>query len=158
MENTNEKQVTLINELIEINNDRIEGYERAMKETEDVDLKALFSSMAGESRSYRSELIAEVIRLHGSPAEGTKNSGKIYRAWMDIKAALTGKDRHAILASCEFGEDAAKEAYDDVLTADTALSSQTRDIIVQQREKLQQAHNKIKMMRDASKEIKSQTR
>lgn len=158
MENTNEKQVTLINGLIEINNDRIEGYERAMKETDDADLKVLFSSMAGESRAYRAELIAEVISLNGTPAEGTTNSGKVYRAWMDIKAALTGKDRHAIIASCEFGEDAALEAYDDVMTADTGLSAKTRDIVVKQREKLQQSHNKIKALRDATKEIKSQTR
>lgn len=154
MENTNEKQVALINELIEINNDRIEGYERAMKETDDADLKALFSSMSGESRTYRGELIAEVISLNGTPAEGTKNSGKIYRAWMDIKAALTGRDRHAIIASCEFGEDAALEAYDDVLTADSALNAKSRDIIVKQREKLQQSHNKIKALRDATKTAK----
>lgn len=155
MENANEKQITLVNSIIEINNDRIEGYERAMKETDEADLKALFSSMAGESRTYRSELVAEVISLNGTPAEGTRNSGKIYRAWMDIKAALTGKDRHAILASCEFGEDAALEAYDDVLNSDSGLNSKSRDIIVKQREKLQQAHNKIKALRDAAKAVKS---
>lgn len=151
MENKNEKQVTLINGLIEINNDRIEGYERAMKETDDADLKSLFSSMAGESRTYRGELISEVISLNGTPTEGTTTSGKVYRAWMDIKAALSGKDRHAILASCEFGEDAALEAYDDVLTSDNALTSKTRDVIVKQREQLQSSHNKIKAMRDAAK-------
>ena len=157
MENTNEKQVTLINGLIEINNDRIEGYERAMKETDDADLKTLFSSMAGESRTYRGELIAEVISLNGTPAEGTTNSGKVYRAWMDIKAALTGKDRHAIIASCEFGEDAALEAYDDVLTSDTAISAKSRDVIVKQREKLQQSHNQIKALRDATKAAKERS-
>lgn len=31
---------------------------------------------------------------------------------MDVKAALTGKDRKAILNSCEYGEDIAKDSYE----------------------------------------------
>jgi uncharacterized protein (TIGR02284 family) len=64
------------------------------------------------------ELEAEVNRLGGTPEEGTKTSGKFYRIWMDLKAAITGSDRKAILESCEYGEKVAIDAYQDVLEDD----------------------------------------
>jgi len=152
METVNKKTVSLINELIIINHDRIEGYEKATKETEDPQLKSLFTHLADESRQFKNELVREVVNQGGSPSEGTSTSGKIYRAWMDIRAALTGKDRKAIISSCEFGEDAALEAYEDVLHSDE-LSMETRDIITNQKNALTQSHNKIKLLRDTPKTI-----
>ena len=35
-----EKSIEILNSLIQINNDRIQGYETASKETEEVDLKS----------------------------------------------------------------------------------------------------------------------
>lgn len=153
MENTNEKTVKLLNGLIEINNDRIVGYEKGAKEINDEELKSLFLEMANDSRQYRSELITEVISLGGSPAEGNTTAGKVYHAWMDIKAALSGKDTKTIVSSCEFGEDAALEAYDDVLKADD-LSVKSNTIVSKQREHIKKAHDKIKMIRDYAKELK----
>jgi uncharacterized protein (TIGR02284 family) len=152
METVNKKTVSLINDLIVINHDRIEGYEKATKETDDAQLKSLFTHMADESRQFTNELVREVVNQGGSPAEGTSTSGKLYRAWMDIKAALTGKDRKAIIAACEFGEDAALETYEDVLKSDE-LSMETRGILIRQKNSLQQSHNKIKLLRDTSKTI-----
>jgi len=147
MENTNEKTVSLLNGLIEINNDRIDGYEKAVKETENGAYKSLFAGFAGDSRQYRAELISEVISHGGIPAEGNTASGKVYHAWMDIKAALTAKDSTAILNTCEFGEDAAVEAYDDVLKSDK-LTAKARNLVSRQRASVKQAHDKIKMIRD----------
>lgn len=149
MNTTNEKLAGLINSLIEINNDRVEGYERAAKETDDSDLKALFSQLASDSRGYRSELSREVTNMGAKPEEGTTTSGKFYRAWMDIKAALTGKDRKAILSSCEYGEDVALETYKDALKSDIEIPAGIRQIITSQKEKLQESHNSIKALRDS---------
>ena len=101
----NEKTAEILNDLIEINNDRIEGYERASRETEsdDADLRALFNNMASESRRYVNELTSLVSQTGEETAKGTTVRGKIYRAWMDVKATFSGHDRKAILASCEFG-------------------------------------------------------
>lgn len=152
METVNKKIVSLLNELIVINHDRIEGYEKAAKETDDSQLISLFTHMADESRQFKNELVREVVNQGGSPTEGTSTSGKIYRAWMDIKAALTGKDRKAIIASCEFGEDSALAAYDDVLKSDE-LTMEARGIVIRQKKNLEQSHNKIKLLRDTSKTI-----
>jgi uncharacterized protein (TIGR02284 family) len=147
---SNENVVEILNDLIQINNDRIEGYQRASNEleSEDIDLKGIFSRMENESRGYLSELTQEVVKLGGEPSTGTTASGKIYRAWMDVKATFTGKDRKAVLASCEFGEDAAQKAYDAALSSDESLPMDLRQLIANQKASLKTSHDLIKQYRD----------
>jgi uncharacterized protein (TIGR02284 family) len=148
---TNEKTAEVLNDLIRINNDRIEGYEKAANETksEDADLQALFRQMAAESRSYATDLKKYVMGSGEDPAQNTTTSGKIYRAWMDVKAVFTGKDRKAILGSCEFGEDAAQKAYDTALSTDAELNTEVRQLIMDQKTSLKRSHDRIKQLRDA---------
>jgi uncharacterized protein (TIGR02284 family) len=151
METISKELIKGLNDLVEINNDRVEGYEKASGETNDSDLKSLFNKMASHSREFRKELSAEIIRMGETPTQGTRTSGKFYRAWMDIKAALTAKDRKAILASCEFGEDAALDAYDEVLKNHDEITSSIREIIRKQRDEIQKDHNAVKALRDINR-------
>lgn len=148
MEN-NKETIETLNDLVLINNDRIAGYEKAIKELspEDVDLKPIFEGMIDESRKMRMELGTEVQVLGGAMAEGTMVSGKIYRAWMDLKAVFTGHDRHAILSNCEAGEDAAQKAYDTALE-DEDLPKYLNQIISEQQQALKYSHDEIKSFRD----------
>ncbi|MBC7864689.1 MAG: PA2169 family four-helix-bundle protein [Bacteroidia bacterium] len=144
-----EKLISQLNNLVEINNDRIQGYEKAITETEEKDLKFLFRNMADHSRSYKNELSKEITALGGKPTEGTKNTGKIFRAWMNMKATLTGKNRKEILNSCEFGEDAALEAYDLVLNSTIAFRPSISKMIRDQKKEIQRDHNGIKSLHDS---------
>ena len=144
----NSKQVSALNNLIEINNDRVEGYETASKETNDADLQRLFSTLKVTSFDNLSELRAEVTRLGGKIEEGTRTTGKFFRVWMDVKAALTGNDRGTILDSCEFGEDKALEAYEKVLENRGELSSGQVMLIQSQQSKLREDHDRVKALRD----------
>jgi uncharacterized protein (TIGR02284 family) len=144
-----EKTIEVLNTLITINNDRIEGYETAAKETEEQDLKTLFAIFSSTSEKCRRELVGEVTKLGGTPAEGTKTTGKFFRVWMDVKAALTGKDRKAILNSCEYGEEAAQDTYEKALKNDTEnLSAQQQTMIKAQHTLLVADYNKVKAMGD----------
>ncbi|MEO7988927.1 MAG: PA2169 family four-helix-bundle protein [Chryseolinea sp.] len=145
----NEKSIDVLNTLIQINNDRIEGYETASKETDHSDLHSLFSDLIETSEKCKAELTEEVQRLGGTPIEGTKTSGKFFRAWMDIKAALTGKDLKAILNSCEFGEDVAVDTYEKAMeNDDDDLGIEQRSIIATQYDLIKADHDKIKSLRD----------
>ena len=144
----NKKLIDTVNHVIRINKDRVEGYKLAAREAEDADLKTLFSKFSADSMGYRQELIGYITTIGGKPAEDTTQQGKVYRAWMEIKKALTGRDRKAIIGSCEFGEDAALEAYDDALKADVVMPSDLREMLQRQRLQIQQAHNQIKALRD----------
>lgn len=147
---TKENAVEVLNDLVEINNDRIAGYERAIEETEmaDSDLKAIFAQMATESRQYKQALNDLVVSLGGKTETGTTASGKIYRAWMDVKATFSGNSRKSILEKCEFGEDAAQKAYRTALEDDD-LPAEFRELVLKQQQALKLSHDKIKMMRDA---------
>ena len=149
---TKENAVEVLNDLVEINNDRIAGYERAIEETEmeDADLKTIFAQMATESRQYKQALTDLIVSLGATPERGTTASGKIYRAWMDVKATFTGNSRKSILENCEFGEDAAQKAYRTALEEDD-VPAQIRELLMRQQQALKLSHDKIKMMRDSQR-------
>ncbi|MCX2474351.1 PA2169 family four-helix-bundle protein [Pedobacter sp. MC2016-05] len=140
----------VLNDLIEINNDRIEGYEKARTELKDsdADLKSLFLSMIEESQKYKMALATEVAAFGEDIETGTTNSGKIYRAWMDVKALFTGHDRKTVLNNCEFGEDAAQNAYKMALEEED-LPANIRELISDQKAALRVSHDEIKRLRDS---------
>jgi uncharacterized protein (TIGR02284 family) len=144
------EKTTSINALIEINNDRYEGYKTSAQETNDADLKTLFTGFSEQSRGFANDLKKYVSADEVKTGE-TTNSGKLFRVWMDIKATLTGKDRKAILSSCEFGEDAAKKTYDEILRKCEDLSVGAIATIQGQRTEIQKGHDTIKSMRDSLK-------
>lgn len=145
----NEKTIGVLNTLITINNDRIEGYETAIKETNEEDLRVLFARFVQTSQKCKQELVLEVINLGGKVAEGTMTSGKFYRVWMEIKASLTNQDRKAILNSCEYGEDIAVATYERTLKNDTEhLHGEQLLMIKAQYASIKANHDKVKTMRD----------
>jgi len=154
----NEQVREVLNDLIRINHDRIEGYEKAIQDSkdEDADLQAVFSRMADESKQYASELEREVARTGDDPAEGTTASGKIYRVWMDIRSALSGKSRQTVLDLCEYGEDAAQKAYEEALKADAELPGDVRQLITNQKTALKTSHDTIKRYRDSQEGRRSE--
>ncbi|AYZ35171.1 PA2169 family four-helix-bundle protein [Chryseobacterium indologenes] len=145
--------VEALNDLIKINNDRIEGYAKAIDELQDgenSDLKSLFSEMISESGKYKSELQSKVVAYGGSTDEGTTTSGKLYRAWMDVRAAFSGGDRASVLSNCEAGEDAAQKAYKSAIE-DEDVMEETKVLLREQKQSLRVSHDKIKALRDEAK-------
>jgi uncharacterized protein (TIGR02284 family) len=147
----NNKSIDVLNSLIVINNDRIAGYETAIEETDDQDLKSSFHQFIQTSQRCKDELIAAVSKMGGKPEDGTREDGKIYRAWMDFKAMVTGKDRKAILNSCEYGEDVAVRTYEKAMR-DTNLTSDNNSIVTAQYARIKADHDEVKSMRDAAVE------
>ena len=146
----NEDLVDTLNELVRINYDRVFGYERAIEDVEDkdVDLKAVFSKYADQSRKYVSHWQQAIRSVGGEPVTDSTMRGKLFRVWMDFKATLSGKDRQSILDSCEFGEDAAQRAYQEALETDAHLPDNIRQEIAEQKAELKSAHDSI---RDAAR-------
>jgi len=137
-----------LNDLIQINNDRITGYERAIRETkpEDDDLKIFYATMIAESHRNKIALATEVQALGAEVEQGTTTSGKIYRAWMELKAIFTGNSRMTILSNCEAVENSTQQAYHTALEHE-ALPAYIRDLLVHQEEALRSNNEEIKMLR-----------
>jgi uncharacterized protein (TIGR02284 family) len=151
MEDTAKTQ-ELLNDLILINNDRIEGYERALKEIKesngDSDLEPIFLRFIDDSRRYKMEIGAEIQALGRDIEQGTSIGGKLHRAWLAVKESFNGHDRHGILEECETGEDAIKEAYQDALE-DEVLPAYIIDMLDEQLQEIMEAHDEIKALRDS---------
>ena len=143
--------VDTLNDLVEMHNDRVAGYEKAVKELkeEDADLRSLFNQMISESLTIKQELVEEIAAVGGEVKTGTSNMGKLYRAWMDVKATFTGHNRHTVLANCETGEDAIQKAYQTALTSGD-IPVNLEGIIRRQQQTLRKSHDKIKAMRDSA--------
>lgn len=151
---TTTNSTSAINDLIEINNDRIAGFEKAIADIKDenVDLKALFQGYAEQSRKNSQELAAIV----GSVTEvetGNSVAGTLHRAWIDVKSLFGGDDRASILSEAERGEDAIKKAYKDAL-AGGELSSEATQVVSAQATKINAAHDEVRALRDAAKAMK----
>ncbi len=145
-----QNSIDALNNLITINNDRLEGYETASNETDEQDLKTLFAEFMETSHTCKQELLIEVTKLGGEVEDGTMVSGKFFRAWMEVKSALTGHDRKAILDSCEYGEDVAVNTYKKVLLENQEdLTSEQRSMIKAQHALIKADHDRVKSMRDA---------
>ena len=149
METIIEKTAETLNDLIIINNDRYEGYQKAMEQTKDADLKSMFSEFSNQSKSNNAILRSLVPASEETPdRDETRLSGKFYRAWMDVKNALDAGDRKKILSSCEYGEDVAKKAYEDALGDRNDLSADAAATIQKQYDEILKAHNQVKALRD----------
>jgi uncharacterized protein (TIGR02284 family) len=80
--NITEKSISTLNDLIEINNDRIAGFEKAIADIkeENVDLKAIFQKYSGQSRTFSQELTA-IVAANGENVEtGNSVAGTLHRA------------------------------------------------------------------------------
>jgi uncharacterized protein (TIGR02284 family) len=141
--------IEVLNDLVQINNDRITGYEKAIRETkpEDDDLKILYATLIAESHRNKIALATELQALGGEIEQGTTTSGKIYRTWMEVKAIFTGNSRRTILANCESMEDSTQQAYHSALEHDT-LPAYIRELLVRQEEALRSNHEEIRTLRD----------
>jgi len=153
MENQ-EKTVEVLNDLIEINNDRADGFDKASKDLKDenIDLKVTFDKLSSDSRTNVTELAGLVGRHGETPDTGNTVLGTLHRAWIDIKASFGGDDRHSILAECERGEDAIKKAYKDALQ-ENDLGEEVRAVLLKQQEGIIASHDAIKALRDAHKPL-----
>jgi uncharacterized protein (TIGR02284 family) len=151
MEN-NKATIETLNDLVQINNDRIKGFEKAIKETteanNDQELIAVFNNKILESQQLKSTLTQEVQVLGGDAATDTSVSGTIHRTWLQVKATFTGHSEKSILEECEFGEDAIKKAYQSALDEE-GLPAYIRDILNDQKAIIDQSHDEIKALRDS---------
>lgn len=147
-----EKSISVLNDLTEINNDRVAGFEKAIADINDenVDLKAIFQEYSTQSRKFSQELTA-IVAGYGEDIEtGNSVAGTLHRAWIDVKSLFGGSDRASILSEAERGEDAIKAAYKMALE-NGELTGEAFDTVSKQAEAIKAAHDAIKALRDAAK-------
>lgn len=142
---SNHPQADTLNELLYFVNDRIEGYTRAADESKDAQHSSYYRQLVSQSRQFATDLNAYLTQNGGERHTHTTLKGKLYRAWMDAKAALTGRDEKAILGSNIYGEEWALKAYEEAL-ADHTLTGAIRQAVEHQYAQSQQTYRRLQSM------------
>jgi uncharacterized protein (TIGR02284 family) len=115
MATNNDKVVKVLNGLIETTLDSANGYREAAENAQ----SGVYSLMFSERAARRAELVAqlqqEVRSFGGDPETDQSLLGRAHNKFVDLKAALVGRDDRAVINEVERGEDVIKGKYEAVL-------------------------------------------
>ena len=140
--------VSTLKDLIEICKDGEEGFKACVEDASGrhPDLKTMLVARQHDCAAAGAEL-RDILRMQGEkPASGGTVSGALYRGWLNIRTAITGKDDLTVLNECERGEDAAVDAYKKALTKN--LPADIRMIVERQYHGVLRNHDLIRNLRD----------
>lgn len=142
--------ISTVNSLIETLKDGQEGFRQASEAVQDSELKSLFNEYSLQRSKFAGELQDQIRQLGESDPETSSSvAGSVHRAWINLKAAVSTQNDHAILAECERGEDSAVAEYEKATTAE--LPSPLRETVSRQADQVKVAHDRVRNLRDARK-------
>ncbi|WP_375416049.1 PA2169 family four-helix-bundle protein [uncultured Hymenobacter sp.] len=138
-------QADTLNELLYFVNDRVEGYKKAVAESQDAQLRGYYQQLVGQSQRFSKTLNDELRQRGGERQDSTTLKGKFYRRFMEAAATITGHDETAILASNVHGEQWAIKAYKEALS-DHTLSGALRQEVERQYTQSQKTYQELKRL------------
>ncbi len=146
METNSDLRLT-VDELIQTCRDGQEGFLTAAENIDDPEVKRVFHELSLQRAKFTGELQSVSHHLGESKPENNGSvAGAMHRSWIDLKAAVEGKDVHGILVECERGEDSAVGEYKKALELD--LPANLREIILHQFTAIQFAYDRVRELRD----------
>lgn len=126
--------------------DSINGYRDSAEHAEADHLKQLFRDMAEERSRAAGELRAEVTRLGGKADDDGSTAGYLHQRFLDLKAAITGRDDQAIVNEVERGEDYLKEKFEAALDSEE-LTGSSREIVQRVYESVRLGHDRVSQLK-----------
>jgi uncharacterized protein (TIGR02284 family) len=141
------EEIATLNTLIATLIDSVTGYEDAASNIEGSSrLQQLFREKASERRRIVEDLRAEVRRLGGDPEDDGSFMGKAHQRFLDLKAAIAGRDEKAIIDEVERGEDYLKEKFEAALNSGT-LSGETRAVVERAYQSVRSGHDQVSALK-----------
>ncbi|MFL6733862.1 MAG: PA2169 family four-helix-bundle protein [Sphingomicrobium sp.] len=142
----NQEQITTLNTLTATLIDSITGYEDAASNSEAGRFQEMFRERATERNRVVEDLRSEVRRLGGNPEDDGSFMGKTHQRFVDLKAAITGRDDQAIINEVERGEDYLKEKFETALNGDT-LTGECRAAVERAYQSVRAGHDQISQLK-----------
>lgn len=140
------ENITILKTLTSTLNDSVNGYREAAEHAEGNQFQQIFRDNATERERVAGEFQGEVRRLGGTPDEDGTVLGKTHQVFLDLKAAVMGRDDKAIVNEVERGEDYLKEKFETAL-ADTNLAPESRDIVERAYQSVRKGHDQISQLK-----------
>jgi len=139
-------QIAVLNELIETTIDSVTGYEDSAENIENERLREIFRQRATERQQVVSDLREEVRRLGGNPEDSGTFMGKTHQRFLDLKAAVTGRDEKAIVNEVERGEDYLKGKFDAAVNGGT-LTGECRAAVERAYQSVRSGHDQMSQLK-----------
>ena len=146
-DHSQQDEITTLNTLTATLIDSVTGFEDAASNLEGNErLRELFRQRASERGQVVEDLRAEVRRLGGGPEDGGTFLGKTHQRFLDLKAAIAGRDEKAIINEVERGEDYLKEKFETALNSDT-LSGECRTVVERAYQSVRSGHDQVSQLK-----------
>jgi len=139
-------EISTLNTLIATLIDSVTGYEDAASNSDAGRFAQLFRERAGERQRCVEDLRAEVRRLGGNPEDDGSFLGKTHQRFLDLKAAVTGRDDQAIVNEVERGEDYLKEKFETALNSGH-LSGESRAAVERSFQSVREGHDQMSQLK-----------
>ena len=139
-------EISTLNTLIATVIDSINGYEDAAANSEGGRFAQIFRERAGERQRVVEDLRAEVRRLGGDPEDGGSFMGKTHQRFLDLKAAVTGRDDKAVIDEVERGEDYLKSKFEAALESGH-LSGESRAAVERCYQSVRAGHDQMSALK-----------
>lgn len=140
--------VHTLNDLITVLKDGQRGYKTAAEDVKAPELAHIFDRYAKQRAEFVVELQAHAHALGEDAEKSGSVTGGLHRGWINLKAALSSNEPHAVLVEAERGEDVALAAYRKAIE-EPDVEDSTREVIGLQYAEVRAAHNHIRMLRDS---------
>jgi uncharacterized protein (TIGR02284 family) len=139
-------EISTLRTLLDTLVDSVNGYEDAAANSEAGRFQQLFRERAGERNRAVERLRAEIRRLGGEADSDGSFMGKTHQRFLDLKAALTGRDEKAIINEVERGEDYLKEKFETALTSEH-LSGESRTVVERAFQSVRAGHDQMSQLK-----------
>ena len=146
-DNIRQDDISTLNTLINTLIDSVTGFEDAAANIEgSSNLQQLFREFASARSRVVEDLRNEVRRLGGNPEDEGSFLGKAHQRFLDLKAAVTGRDEKAIINEVERGEDYLKEKFETALNSGK-LSGDARAAVERAYQSVRAGHDRVSSLK-----------
>lgn len=149
MDNSN--TISVLNDLLHIINDRLEGFEKVEGKVWEKNhkLQDQYEHITSQTKIMKNEIINLITRRGGHANDSSSLSGSLHRAWIDIKNSfIVVHLEESTLQNVIFGENAAIQAYQEALDSND-LDQESSKVVAEQLKKIKDSLHEFKGISDS---------
>jgi uncharacterized protein (TIGR02284 family) len=142
---TNNDDIAVLNRLIGVTIDSVEGYSEAAKDVKNPELKAIFQRRARERLAAYRSLQSQVSALGGEPQDDGTLLASVHRVFVNLRSTVQSGDL-AVIDEVERGEDVIKARYEDAIHQ-AGLSSSSLAAVQHAYESVRSGHDEMSRLK-----------
>lgn len=145
----NNKTVDVLNNLLQITNDRLEGFKNvdAKMISSYPKLRQEYDHAVIQSSRFRTELSSLIQEQGGDPDDNATVAGGLHRTWIDVKNSLSFNKGEATLENVLFGEKAAIKAFENAVDSGD-LCPESTEVVQNQLNELKDSYRKFESLEE----------